>query len=201
MIFNPQARRIITGFGLAFGLTFAGVYQASADNLYQGQAFAAMASDRVASGLGDGLVIVVLQNAEARNSAANSADFRYGLEGSANVGSINEGLDLSIGRDTARRGEVRRSQSFATQLAVSVIEVYDNGDLKVAGSQQVRVNGQETSIRVTGRVRRADIQSDNRVLSTQVADATIDFDAAGDLPERQRRPILERVTAWFVGRE
>ncbi|GIU68061.1 flagellar basal body L-ring protein FlgH [Candidatus Phycosocius spiralis] len=175
------------------------VQDAYGKDLFRGQGFASMASDRIAAQVGDGLVIVVLQNAEARNSAANTSDSRYGLEGSVKSGSVDEGIDLSFNQDRAKKGEVRRSQSIVTQLAVTVVSVLENGDLIVAGSQQVRVNGQQTAIRVSGRVRPADIQSDNRVMSTQVADASIDFDAAIEMRRNSKRSWMARARSWFRG--
>jgi flagellar L-ring protein precursor FlgH len=122
------------------------------------------------------------------------------LQGSVNSGSTDEGIDLSFSRDRAKKGEVRRSQSFITQLAVTVVSVLENGDLIVAGTQQVRVNGQQTAIRVSGRVRPADIRSDNRVLSTQVADASIDFDVGDEIARNARQPLIARAMSWFKGR-
>jgi flagellar L-ring protein precursor FlgH len=195
-----KALRIFASSHCVFLISVVVVPKAYADDLFRGHSFASMAADRIASNVGDGLVIVVLQNAEARNSAANSTDFRYGLQGSVNSGSTDEGIDLSFSRDRAKKGEVRRSQSFITQLAVTVVSVLENGDLIVAGTQQVRVNGQQTAIRVSGRVRPADIRSDNRVLSTQVADASIDFDVGDEIARNARQPLIARAMSWFKGR-
>jgi flagellar basal body L-ring protein FlgH len=61
------------------------------------------------------------------------------------------------------------------------------------------VNGQATTLRVAGRVRPADIQSDNRVPSNRVADARIEFDAVDRVNERQRRKALAWLGNWFRG--
>lgn len=172
---------------------------ASADDLYQGQSFAALASDRVASSVGDSLTVVVIQVAEARNSATASSNAAYDLGASIEAGSTDEGLSINFGRDEGRRGEVRRSQSFTTQIAVTVVEVAPNGDLIIAGEQRMTVNGQATTLRVTGRVRPADLQADNRVASNRVVDARIDFDSEERLDEDRRASLLSWLTDWFRG--
>lgn len=172
---------------------------ASADDLYQGQSFAALASDRVASSVGDSLTVVVIQVAEARNSATASSNAAYDLGASIEAGSTDEGLSINFGRDEGRRGEVRRSQSFTTQIAVTVVELAPNGDLIIAGEQRMTVNGQATTLRVTGRVRPADLQADNRVASNRVVDARIDFDSEERLDEGRRASLLSWLTDWFRG--
>jgi flagellar L-ring protein precursor FlgH len=181
------------------GLVAFGFLPAHADDLYKSQPFAALASDRVASRVGDSLTVVVIQAAEARNSAAASSAKGYNLGASVDAGSTSESLSLNFDRDSDLRGEVRRSQSFTTQLAVTVVEVIPNGDLVVSGEQRMLVNGQATTLRVAGRVRPADIQSDNRVPSNRVADARIEFDAVDRVNERQRRGALVWLGNWFRG--
>jgi flagellar L-ring protein precursor FlgH len=182
-----------------FGCVAFGWLPSQADDLYRSQPFAALASDRVASRVGDSLTVVVIQTAEARNSAAASTAKGYNLGASVDAGSTSESLSLNFDRDSDRRGEVRRSQSFTTQLAVTVVEVTPNGDLVVSGEQRMLVNGQATTLRVAGRVRPADIQSDNRVPSNRVADARIEFDAVDRINERQRRNALAWLGNWFKG--
>ncbi len=160
---------------------------AMSDNLYKGPAFAAMASDRRASQIGDSIVIIVTHNAEARNSAARSQSSNAGLTAAANGGNVSESVDLSFARDGAGRGEVRRSERIATQISVVVTEILPNGELKVAGEQFVDVNGEATLISVSGQVRPDDIQSDNRVISSRLANARIGYNGQ-TFGQRSKRP-------------
>jgi flagellar L-ring protein FlgH len=148
---------------------------AQSENLYRGPAWAALASDRRASQVGDSIAVVVMHSAEARNSAARSQSRDGGLTANVNGGSVSESLDLNFSRDGAGRGEVRRSERVAAEISVLVTEVLPNGDLKVAGEQSVDVNGEATLISVSGQVRGEDIQSDNRILSSRLANARIAY--------------------------
>lgn len=194
-----MARAVLTGPAACLVSILVAAPAAQADDLFRGQPFAALAADRVAAAVGDSLTVVVVQAAEARNSAAATSDTRFDLGASIEAGSTDEGLAVTFGRDEDRRGEVRRAQSFTTQLAVTVTEVTGSGDLIVSGEQRMFVNGQATTLRVGGRVRPADIQQDNRVPSHRIADARIEFDAVERLTLRERRSLLGWIGGWFRG--
>jgi flagellar L-ring protein precursor FlgH len=57
----------------------------------------------------------------------------------------------------------------------------------VKGQKQIQLNRGDEWVRISGIVRVADIDFDNRVLSTRVADARISYSGRGDL-QRQSRP-------------
>lgn len=162
---------------------------ALAENLFHDSQWANVASDQKARRVGDLLTVVVYQNTEARNGAENVGRRRHGVDGSLRGGSVNESAALSLDSHYSGEGEVRRSASFVTQISVVVAEVLANGDLGVAGEQRMSVNGEETLVRVRGRVRPADITSGNQVLSTRIADAQISYDGHGFV-SRNARPGL-----------
>jgi flagellar L-ring protein FlgH len=161
---------------------------AHADDLF-GSDWAAVAADRRAAVVGDVLTVVVYQNAEARNAAQNSSRTRRDFEGGLRAGSSDETAALSLDGAYSGQGEVRRSESFVTQISVTVREILDNGDLLIAGEQQMDVNGEETTVSVRGRVRPTDITSGNQILSTRIADAEISYDGQGFV-SRNARPNL-----------
>ncbi len=74
-----------------------------------------------------------------------------------------------------------------------VSKVLPNGDLEIEGAQVLKINGERTNIRIAGRVRPADITADNSVLSTRVANATIDYDGAGMVSNGAKGGVVERI--------
>jgi flagellar L-ring protein FlgH len=166
---------------------------AAAEDLYRGNDWAAVAADRSASEVGDILTVVVYQNAEARNTAQNVSRTRRSFEGGLQSGSIDESATLALDGGYTGQGEVRRSESFITQISVTITEVLPNGDLMIAGDQQMHVNGERTTVRVRGRVRPADIYGANQVLSTRIADAEISYDGRGFVSRNSRPNWLHRV--------
>lgn len=170
---------------------------AQADNLYQGSSWAAMSTDRRAAAVGDALTIVIYQAAEAVNSAQNSSRRNTNVGGGLSIGSIDERADLDIGGSYTGRGEVRRSERLVAQITVVVQSVLANGDLIILGEQWMRINGERTRIAVRGRVRPADISSDNRILSSRIADAQIDYDGRGFVSRSARPGLINRIFSFL----
>ncbi len=174
-------------------LIASGAMQGHADDLYPGPGFANLATDQSAHGVGDILTVIVYQNAEARNSAQNTSRTRRSFEGGLESGSIDESAGLSLDGAYAGQGEVRRSETFITQISVTIQGVLPNGDFLVAGAQTMNVNGERTTVNVAGRIRPTDISADNRVLSTRIADAQISYDGEGFVSRNARPSFIHRI--------
>ncbi|MFT3727133.1 MAG: flagellar basal body L-ring protein FlgH [Terricaulis sp.] len=170
--------------------------EARAENLYHGNDWANVAGDRHASAVGDVLTIVVYQNTQAHDVGANVAHKRQSLDATAAAGQSNrQSGSLSLDGAYSGQGELSRTQSFITQLSVTVTGLTDNGDLLVAGAQHLNFNGEHTTIHVRGRVRQSDIDANNAVLSTRIADAEIDYDGRGFVSRNAGPGIVQRLFA------
>ncbi|MET0182999.1 MAG: flagellar basal body L-ring protein FlgH, partial [Caulobacterales bacterium] len=191
-------RRAWMMFGALTALAWMSSSGAFADSLFRDSSFASLASDQRASNVGDILTVVVYQTAEARNAAQNAGGKERTLEGSLSGGSNTESGSLALSGDYRGRGEIRRSESFITQISVSITEKLANGDFRISGQQNMFVNGEETTIHVRGRVRPVDITRDNQVLSTRIADAEINYDGEGFV-SRNARPGLIQYLFGLLG--
>lgn len=169
---------------------------AAADDLFN-PGWASVASDRRATREGDVLTVVVYQNAEARNAAQNSSRTRRTFDGGLAAGEHEEDASLRWDGAYSGQGEVRRSESFVTQISVRVREVLANGDLLIAGEQRMLINGERTVVRVRGRVRPNDITGDNQVLSTRIADAEISYDGRGFVSRNSRPNFVHRLLGFL----
>jgi flagellar L-ring protein precursor FlgH len=83
------------------------------------------------------------------------------------------------------------------QVSVRVVGMASNGDLLVAGEQELLINSDRQHIRIEGRVRRVDIAADNTVQSNRLADARISYLGDGDLAQHQRPGLLARIFLWL----
>ena len=79
-----------------------------------------------------------------------------------------------------RRGEIQFS------LAAMVTQILPNGSLVIMGHQEMRVNSELRELPVTGIVRPEDIDSDNTVEHTKIAEMRIAYGGQGTLSELQR---------------
>lgn len=182
----------------ALALAALGASAAAAENLYSHDGWAAMASDRHASDVGDILTVVIFENSVASNSAGNSSGKETRIEGEIGVGgtSLNESAQLGFGGRYRGNGQTERSGKMVAQISVAVEQVLPNGDLMIAGNQMLKVNGEKTRIQLRGRVRRADIWN-NSVLSTRIADAAIDYDGSGFVTRSAKPGIVTRLFNWL----
>jgi len=80
---------------------------------------------------------------------------------------------LSSASDFSGEGESEQNNELTGDITVTVIEVLANGYLVIRGEKRIGINQGNEYVRVSGIVRPTDIDSDNTVLSTRLADPTI----------------------------
>jgi flagellar L-ring protein FlgH len=87
---------------------------------------------------------------------------------------------------TDGKGSVNRSEALQTNVAAVVTQVLPNGNLVVEGRQEIRVNFEIRELIVAGVVRPEDIESDNTIDSTKIAQARIAYGGRGQLTDMQQ---------------
>lgn len=95
-------------------------------------------------------------------------------------------VDLSSGSTVRGEGSVDRREDVELVVAAVVTEVLPNGNLVVAGKQEVRVNNEVRELTVTGVIRPEDISNANRIDHTQIAEARISYGGRGQLTDVQQ---------------
>ena len=161
--------------------------------------------DRRARLVGDTLVINIAEKTAAAKKSDTKAD--RADDRSLSVPTIAglplkgfQGTTLAANSSTAFEGsgENTSSNNFTGTLAVTVIEVYPNGNLLVSGEKQIGLKEGEEFIRFSGVVNPNTITASNSVQSTQVADARIEYKANGFLDTAQVMGWLGRFFLTFL---
>jgi flagellar L-ring protein precursor FlgH len=157
-------------------------------------------SDPRAALLGDIITVVVniidsavLNNGTtaARNgSQALGVPDLFGLQ-TALSRALPSGTDLTklVSTNTAGSNAgaaaIKRSESVQLRVAAVITQVLPNGNLALAGRQEVRVNSELRELVLSGVVRPQDIMSDNTVLHDRMAEARISYGGRGQLTDVQ----------------
>jgi flagellar L-ring protein precursor FlgH len=89
-------------------------------------------------------------------------------------------------------GASNQSNSLQGDITVTVVERYPNGNLKIRGEKWVTLNQGKEFIQLSGIIRPYDINPNNSVLSTRIADAQISYSGKGVLAAANRMGLFSR---------
>src|SRR3712207_111475 len=95
-------------------------------------------------------------------------------------------IDASGNQSTDGNGTVKRTETVTLRLAATVTQVLPNGNLPVAGRQEVRVSAEMRELSVQGVIRPQDIASDNTIRHDRLAEARIAYGGRGTLSDLQQ---------------
>ena len=89
-------------------------------------------------------------------------------------------------------GSTSRDESMTASITARVVRLMPNGNLYIKGTRQVKVNNETQFITLSGLIRREDISPNNTVLSSYIADASIEYTGSGPVSDKQRAGWLGR---------
>ena len=154
-------------------------------------------ADKKALRVGDIITVRIVENAQASNTAdtdlSRSSSAKAGLStffGKKKFLDLfklgDELLSSSAENDHKGAGSTTRSGQLTATMTAVVREVLPNGNLVIQGTRELLVNHEQQFITLTGIVRPQDIDRDNVVVSSQLADANITIGGLGVVADKQR---------------
>jgi len=75
--------------------------------------------------------------------------------------------------------------------------VNPSGTLSIRGNRQIRVNGEDDTIRLSGVVRPDDLDSNNSISSALVANLQVSMVGSGQIRDQQGAGVGSRVFDWI----
>lgn len=161
---------------------------ASAGAIYAPGYGLSLFQDRRARQVGDTLTVVLTERTQAQKSASTttskSTDVSianptlFGKQPTRNGIPL---FDTSISgeHDFAGSGASSQSNQLDGQVTVTVVDVLNNGNLVVQGEKWLTLNQGREFLRVRGVVRPDDINPNNSISSTRIAQAQITYNGRG----------------------
>ena len=135
-------------------------------------------------------------NARRLSSNGLNAGFNMSTGTTATPTAINGGLNTNGNTNFDSKGGSSASNQFLGTITVTVLEVLPNGNLNVAGEKRLAVGHEEEVIRFGGIVSPSTLQG-NSVLSSQVADARIEYRGVGITDQIQNPGMLTKLFSRF----
>ncbi len=160
-------------------------------------------SDNRARGIGDIVTVKISESTEITGTEDSSAE-------SSNSHSINvdtsnfltrvkdiSGYLPNITADTSHnfsgKGDYESNRNINLELTAVVTEILANGNLIIEGNRDVNINGEKYNIKLSGILRPIDINIDNEVQSTSIANASITLEGKGFLTRAGKRGWWNRI--------
>jgi len=155
--------------------------------------------------IGDTITVVLQENISASNSSSSniSRDGTANLGVNISPGQLNPMLGLnindnrtgfdSIGKnDFSGKGSNSAKNTFNGLITVTIKQVLPNGNLKVCGEKEVSINQGTEFIHFSGVVNPNNINKNNLVASTQIADTKIEYLSNGNMNEINKMGWFQR---------
>ena len=148
--------------------------------------------------VGDVLTILLVETVQSskstagRTSRAGSASLTPPTAGPLSFLNPNA-LNISADGSFTGRGNASQASALNTALAVTIAEVRSNGTALVVGEKHMTLSQGREWVQFAGIVRLADVDANNTVISTQVADARIIYAGQGAVQQASRPGWLSRI--------
>jgi len=164
-------------------------------SIYSNSQKGLFATDRRASKVGDILTVSLSENFSASKSqsakSAKKGELKFDFPNVMTAGADDGLFDSSSDQSFDGSGSAGQNNSLKGQLSVTVTKVFDNGNMEILGQKKLTLNNGDEYIRLLGVIRPEDIDSQNTVLSSRIANAKISYTGAGDIADSSKK-------GWFT---
>ena len=164
-------------------------------------------TDHKAYKVGDIVTIIIIESTQGSQSASLSTSKEQKLQAGMGVSTSWGGGVTSVlpipswgaagGEYQDGGGKSMRAGSLQAKLSARVEKVLSNGNLVIKGTKVIMVNDDKQNLVIKGVIRSEDITSDNIIMSTNVADAIIEYEGNGPIGEKTSPGFITRFLDWL----
>ncbi|MGY6551078.1 MAG: flagellar basal body L-ring protein FlgH [Erythrobacter sp.] len=147
--------------------------------------------------LGDMVTILLVESTTTQKSATGQTrrdgSFSITPPASGPLSFLNPDALKAASEGTFRgQGNAAQQSRLNGAIAVTIVAVYPNGTADVVGEKQLALSQGEEWVQFAGRIRLIDVDRQNRILSTQVANAQMIYSGDGAIQQASRPGWLSR---------
>ena len=161
------------------------------------QGYAGLVTGTRARQLGDMVTIILTEATTTSKSAqgrtAREGGFAITPPGAGPLSFLNpEALKAAAEGSFTGSGNATQQSRLNGAIAVTIAAIYPNGTAEVVGEKQMLLSQGDEWVQFAGRIRLVDIDGDNRLASSQVANARIIYSGKGAVQQASRPGWLSR---------
>ena len=158
-------------------------------------------SDSKAHRTGDIISVILSESTQANKNAKTELkkENDTALDPIIGLGGIpatinGNSLQFGIKQNNSFKGDSKSNQgnSLSGDISVHVLKVLPNGNLMIRGEKWLTLNNGDEYIRLTGVIRPKDINSNNTILSTKIANARIQYSGTGSFADSNEQGWLTK---------
>jgi flagellar L-ring protein precursor FlgH len=165
--------------------------------------------DDKAAKVGDIITVTIDENATSTQSATTNTakdssinmqapnvlglPSSLGIQNFLNMGTqFDPSVNATIANSMQGTGTVTRNGTLSATISALITDIVPGGNLRIEGRRSVTINNEEQIMVLRGIVRPQDINFDNTIPSTLIADAAISYTGEGVVADEQRKGWLAR---------
>jgi flagellar L-ring protein FlgH len=158
-----------------------------------------LVSNAKACRVGDIVTILIVEESSANATAKTDANNKSEVKGGPGLGFLDVLTDWGLNTENKFTGDGRtqRTGNLQAEITVRIVEVLHNGDYLLSGTRMVDINGERQLIEISGSCRARDIQPDNTIYSTYIADARIAYNGTGPVNASSEPGVITKLVNWL----
>jgi flagellar L-ring protein precursor FlgH len=166
--------------------------------------------DDKAAKVGDIITVTIDENATSTQSATTNTakdssinmqapnvlglPSSLGIQNFLNMGTqFDPSVNATIANSMQGTGTVTRNGTLSATISALITDIVPSGNLRIEGRRSVTINNEEQIMVLRGIVRPQDINFDNTIPSTLIADASISYSGEGVVADEQRKGWLAKI--------
>lgn len=177
-------------------------------NMEPGKVSGSLYADPVATQIGDLVTIIVNLSTTASKNQSTATAKQTGVNDTINAlgypqsdgmwdwyrfRNLAPTMNWSANQSFDGSGKLNNQETLVTTVQARIVNVLPNGTLQIEARRNFEAGKEKSSLVLTGLVRKQDLDLNNQISSTKIADLQIKQEGSGPLSSSQKKGWLTRI--------